>query len=63
MLIAILEVLDSTIVNVALPAMMPSLGADQEQITWVLTSYIVAAAMVLPLTGFLTNRIGQKKLW
>ena len=62
MLIAILEVLDSTIVNVALPAMMPSLGADQEQITWVLTSYIVAAAMILPLTGFLTNRFGQKKL-
>ena len=62
MLIAILEVLDSTIVNVALPAMMPSLGADQEQITWVLTSYIVAAAMILPLTGFLTNRLGQKKL-
>lgn len=62
MLIAILEVLDSTIVNVALPAMMPSLGADQEQITWVLTSYIVAAAMVLPLTGFLTNRFGQKRL-
>lgn len=62
MLVAILEVLDSTIVNVALPAMMPSLGANQEQITWVLTSYIVAAAMVLPLTGFLTNRVGQKKL-
>lgn len=62
MLVAILEVLDSTIVNVALPAMMPSLGANQEQITWVLTSYVVAAAVMLPLTGFLTNRIGQKKL-
>lgn len=62
MLVAILEVLDSTIVNVALPAMMPSLGADQEQITWVLTSYVVAAAVMLPLTGFLSNRIGQKRL-
>lgn len=62
MLVAILEVLDSTIVNVALPAMMPSLGADQEQVTWVLTSYVVAAAVMLPLTGFLSNRIGQKKL-
>lgn len=62
MLVAILEVLDSTIVNVALPSMMPSLGADQEQITWVLTSYVVAAAMMLPLTGFLSNRFGQKKL-
>lgn len=62
MLVAILEVLDSTIVNVALPAMMPSLGANQEQITWVLTSYVVAAAVMLPLTGFLSNRMGQKKL-
>lgn len=62
MLVAILEVLDSTIVNVALPSMMPSLGADQEKVTWVLTSYVVAAAVMLPLTGFLTNRIGQKRL-
>ena len=62
MLVAILEVLDSTIVNVSLPAMMPSLGANQEQITWVLTSYVVASAIVLPLTGFLINRIGIKQL-
>ena len=61
MLLAILEVLDSTIVNVSLPAMMASLGANQNQITWVLTSYVVAAAIVLPLTGFLTNFFGQKK--
>src|SRR3990167_7219195 len=62
MLVAVLEVLDSTIVNVALPNMMPSLNANQDQITWVLTSYVVAAAMMLPLTGFLSNRIGIKKL-
>jgi len=62
MLVAILEVLDSTIVNVALPNMMPSLSANQDQITWVLTSYIVAAAMMLPLTGFLSHRLGIKKL-
>lgn len=62
MLVAILEVLDSTIVNVALPNMMPSLGANQDQITWVLTSYVVAAAMMLPLTGFLSARFGIKKL-
>ncbi|MCX7125861.1 MAG: DHA2 family efflux MFS transporter permease subunit, partial [Gammaproteobacteria bacterium] len=62
MLVAILEVLDSTIVNVALPNMMPSLNADQNQITWILTSYVVAAAMMLPLTGFLSNRLGTKKL-
>lgn len=62
MLVAILEVLDSTIVNVALPNMMPSLGADQNEITWILTSYVVAAAMMLPLTGFLSQQLGTKKL-
>lgn len=62
MMVAILEVLDSTIVNVALPHMMSSLGANQNQITWVLTSYVVSSAIVLPLTGFLSSRIGQKKL-
>lgn len=62
MMVAILEVLDSTIVNVALPTMMPTLGANQEEITWVLTSYVVASAIMLPLTGFLSLRIGQKKL-
>ncbi|OGT27181.1 MAG: MFS transporter [Gammaproteobacteria bacterium RIFCSPLOWO2_02_FULL_42_14] len=62
MLVAILEVLDSTIVNVALPNMMPSLSANQNQITWVLTSYVVAAAMMLPLTGFLSDFFGTKNL-
>lgn len=60
MLLAILEVLDSTIVNVALRPMMASLGANQNQITWVLTSYVVASAIVLPLTGFFMNRLGRK---
>ncbi|QHG92542.1 DHA2 family efflux MFS transporter permease subunit [Coxiella endosymbiont of Amblyomma sculptum] len=62
MMVAILEVLDSTIVNVALPHMMPSLGANQNQITWVLTSYVVSSAVMLPLTGFFSSRIGQKQL-
>jgi DHA2 family multidrug resistance protein len=62
MLVAIIEVLDMTIVNVALPPMMGSLSASSEQITWVLTSYIVAAAVFMPLTGFLVNRWGRKKL-
>lgn len=62
MLVAVLEVLDSTIVNVALANMMPSLNANQDQITWVLTSYVVAAAMMLPLTGFLSARFGTKNL-
>lgn len=62
MMVSTLEVLDSTIVNVALPNMMPALGANQEQVTWVLTSYVVAAAMIIPLTGFLNTRIGHRRL-
>lgn len=62
MMVAILEVLDSTIVNVALPSIMPALGANQNQITWILTSYVVASAVILPLTGFISNRMGQKQM-
>lgn len=62
MLVTILEVLDMTIVNVALPPMMGSLGANSEEITWVLTSYIVAAAILMPLTGWLIERLGQQRL-
>ena len=62
MMVAILEVLDSTIVNVALPNMMPTLGANQEEITWVLTAYVVASAMMIPLTGFLSRRLGHRRL-
>lgn len=62
MLVAIIEVLDMTIVNVALPRMMGSLGTNTNQITWVLTSYIVSSAIFMPLTGFLVTRFGTKNL-
>lgn len=62
MLATTMEVLDTTIVNISLPHMMGSLGANTEQITWVLTSYIVVAAVTMPLTGFLVKKIGQKTL-
>src|SRR3989338_4682663 len=62
MMVAILEVLDSTIVNVALPSMMGTLGANIEEITWVLTSYIVSSAIFIPLTGFIEHNIGRKNL-
>lgn len=62
MLVTVIEILDMTIVNVALPPMMGQLGASSDQITWVLTSYIVASAIVMPLTGFLVDQIGRKKL-
>lgn len=62
MLVAVIEVLDMTIVNVSLPTMMGSLGANSDQITWVLTSYIVSSAIFMPLTGFLVTRLGRKRL-
>ena len=63
MLGTVMQVLDTTIANVALPHMAASLGAAQNEITWVLTSYIVAAAIATPVTGWLSDRIGQKRLF
>jgi DHA2 family multidrug resistance protein len=58
----LMQTLDSTIANVALPHMQGSLAASQDEITWVLTSYIVAAAIATPLTGWLSNQLGVKRL-
>ncbi|MBC6907351.1 MFS transporter [Saccharophagus sp. K07] len=63
MLTTIMQALDTTIANVALPHMQGAMGATQDQISWVLTSYIVAAAIFMPLTGFLSARIGRKKVF
>src|SRR3569833_3455903 len=63
MLGTVMQVLDTTIANVALPHMAASLGAAQNEITWVLTSYIVAAAIATPLTGWISDRIRQKRLF
>ena len=59
---AVLEVLDSTIVNVALPHIKSAFGATTDQTTWILTSYIVSAVVVMPLTGFMARRIGRRRL-
>lgn len=59
----VMQVLDTTIANVALPHMQGSLSAAQDTITWVLTSYIVAAAVATPLTGWLADRVGRKQLF
>jgi DHA2 family multidrug resistance protein len=61
-LTAILEVLDMTIVNVAIPNMLGAFAATPDQITWILTSYIVAAAVVMPLTGYLSAWLGRRRL-
>jgi MFS transporter, DHA2 family, multidrug resistance protein len=63
MLATIMQALDTTIANVALPHMQGSMSATQDQISWVLTSYIVAAAIFMPLTGFLTARFGRKRVF
>ena len=62
MLATIMQALDTTIANVALPHMQGSLAATQDQISWVLTSYIVAAAITMPATGFIAAKIGRKRL-
>jgi len=63
MLATIIQALDTTIANVALPHMQGSMGATQDQIAWVLTSYIVAAAIFMPLTGFFSARFGRKRIF
>ncbi|HYM33435.1 MAG TPA: DHA2 family efflux MFS transporter permease subunit [Candidatus Cybelea sp.] len=63
MLPTIMQALDSTIANVALPHMQGSFSASQDQIAWVLTSYIVAAAIMTPPTGFLAGRFGRKRVF
>jgi len=62
MLATLMQTLDSTIANVALPHMQGALSASQDEITWVLTSYIVAAAIATPLTGWLSDRLTVKRL-
>ncbi|CDX62571.1 multidrug efflux system protein [Mesorhizobium plurifarium] len=63
MLATIMQALDTTIANVALPTMTGDLGASPDNINWVLTSYIVAAAIMTPVTGWLADRLGRKELF
>lgn len=56
----LMEVIDTTIVNVALPHMQGTLSASPDEITWTLTSYMVASAIIMPLTGYLSDRLGRK---
>ncbi|MEP6563921.1 MAG: DHA2 family efflux MFS transporter permease subunit [Mesorhizobium sp.] len=63
MLATVMQALDTTIANVALPTMTGDLGASPDNINWVLTSYIVAAAIMTPVTGWLADRYGRKELF
>jgi DHA2 family multidrug resistance protein len=63
MLASIMQALDNTIANVALPQIQGSLSATQDQMAWVLTSYIIAAAIMTPLSGWLAGQIGRKRVF
>ena len=63
MLASIMQALDNTIANVALPRIQGSLSATQDQMAWVLTSYIVATAIMTPLSGWLAGQIGRKRVF
>lgn len=58
-----MEVLDTSIANVALPHIAGTLGASQEEATWVLTSYLVSSAVILPISGWLMQRMGRKRFY
>src|SRR6201996_6192067 len=58
-----MEVLDTSIANVALPHMAGSLGASFDEATWVLTSYLVSSAIILPISGWLMARMGRKRFY
>lgn len=60
---SIMQILDTTIANVAIPHMQSSLGATSETVNWVLTSYIVASAVAMPITGWLADRVGRRQLF
>src|SRR5881275_1955748 len=62
-LAAFMEVLDTSIANVALPHIAGSMGASNDESTWVLTSYLVSNAIVLPISGWLATQFGRKRLF
>ena len=63
LLASLMQALDTTITNVALPRIQGSVSATQDQIAWVLTSYIIAAAIMTPLSGWLAGQIGRKRIF
>src|SRR5690242_14908763 len=62
-LASVLELVDTSIVNVAIPHMMGSLGATLEEVAWVSTGYIVANVIILPLTSWLSGRFGRRNYY
>src|ERR1700755_2898709 len=63
LLAAVMELIDTTIVNVALSHMSGNLGATLEDTTWVITAYAIANVIIIPMTSFLTNTLGRRKYY
>ncbi|MEZ5708292.1 MAG: DHA2 family efflux MFS transporter permease subunit [Blastomonas sp.] len=63
MMATVMQILDTTIANVALPHMQTSLGATADTVTWVLTSYMLATAVAIPITGWLSDQFGVRRLF
>ncbi|RLB05335.1 MAG: EmrB/QacA family drug resistance transporter, partial [Deltaproteobacteria bacterium] len=61
MLPTFIEVMDTSVVNVSLPHIQGSLSAGLDEVTWVLTSYLVSNAIIIPITGWLSNVFGRKR--
>src|SRR3954469_501866 len=59
-LASLLEIIDTSIVNVAVPTMMGNLGATLDEINWVITGYIIATAIVLPIASWMSEQLGRK---
>ena len=61
-LAAFMEILDTTVVNVSVPHIAGNLGATVDEGTWVVTSYLVSNAIILPMAGWLANRLGRRRV-
>ena len=62
MLLVTLEVVDTTVVNIILPHLKGTFGSTSDQVTWSISSYMVATAIIMPLTGYLVRRFGQSQV-
>jgi len=63
MLVTVMQVLDTSVTNVVLPHMQGSLSAGIEEVTWVITSYLAANAVIIPATGWLAGYIGRRRFF
>src|SRR6267142_5933761 len=63
MMVTVMQILDTSVTNVVLPHMQGSLSAGLEEVTWVITSYLAANAIIIPATGWLAGVLGRKRFF